>query len=147
MTGAPGFHFCRRIEAGGTKILGGLSKLGSPAPAALVAGALLCVCAMPSAGWGAEKDLTDKGEVLVKQNCSRCHAIGKEGASPHPEAPPFRTLSSHYPVEDLAESLAEGIVSGHPDMPIFVFSATEVEAIIVYLKSIQETPEPAQQAQ
>ena len=89
-----------------------------------------------------EKDLTDKGEALVKENCSRCHAIGKEGTSPHPEAPPFRTLSSKYPVEDLAELLAEGIVSGHPDMPIFVFSAHDVEAIIDYLQSIQEQPSP-----
>jgi hypothetical protein len=27
-----------------------------------------------------EKDLTDKGKVLVEQNCGRCHATGKEGA-------------------------------------------------------------------
>jgi cytochrome c len=94
-----------------------------------------------------EKDLTNKGEVLVKENCSRCHAIGKEGNSPHPEAPPFRTLSSRYPIEDLSESLAEGIVSGHPDMPIFVFGPADVEAIIDYLKSIQEKSEPAQPAQ
>jgi hypothetical protein len=40
-------------------------------------------------------------------------------------------------VEDLAESLAEGIVSGHPEMPIFVFNAHDVEAIIQYLDSIQ----------
>lgn len=93
----------------------------------------------------AEKDLTDKGEQLVKENCSRCHAIGKEGTSPHPEAPPFRTLSSKYPVEDIAESLAEGIVSGHPDMPIFVFSPTDVEAIIDYLQSIQDQPSPTKQ--
>jgi cytochrome c len=85
----------------------------------------------------AEKTLIDKGEVLVKENCSRCHAIGKEGDSPHNEAPPFRTLSSRYPIENLAESLAEGIVSGHPDMPIFVFSPHDVEAIIQYLQSIQ----------
>jgi mono/diheme cytochrome c family protein len=89
-----------------------------------------------------EKDLTNKGEALVKENCSRCHAISKEGDSPHPQAPPFRTLSSHYPIEDLAESLAEGIVSGHPDMPIFVFSPQDVEAIIDYLESIQEKPSP-----
>jgi len=88
----------------------------------------------------AEKDLSNKGEALVRQNCSRCHAIGKEGESPHPQAPPFRTLSSRYPIEDLAESLAEGIVSGHPDMPIFVFSPADVEAIIDYLNSIQENP-------
>jgi cytochrome c len=93
----------------------------------------------------AEKDLTDKGEQLVKENCARCHAIGKEGNSPHPDAPPFRTLSSKYPVEDIAESLAEGIVSGHPDMPIFVFSPTDVEAIIDYLQSIQDQPSPTKQ--
>src|SRR4029079_13732399 len=77
-----------------------------------------------------------------QKNCSRCHAIGKEGNSPHPEAPRFRTLSSRYPIEDLSESLAEGIVSGHPDMPIFVFSPADVEAIIEYLNSIQEKPAP-----
>ena len=85
----------------------------------------------------AEKTLIDKGEVLVRENCSRCHAIGKEGDSPHKEAPPFRTLAKNYPIEDLAESLAEGIVSGHPDMPIFVFGPHDVEAIIEYLQSIQ----------
>jgi cytochrome c len=87
-----------------------------------------------------EKDLTAKGEVLVKEHCARCHATGKEGDSPHKEAPPFRTLSSKYPVGDLAESLAEGIVSGHPDMPIFAFSAHDVEAIVQYLESVQDTP-------
>jgi hypothetical protein len=46
----------------------------------------------------------------------------------------------------LAESLAEGIVSDHPDMPIFVFSTPDVEAIIDYLNSIQEKPsKPADQ--
>ncbi len=85
----------------------------------------------------AEKTLVNKGKVLVEQNCSRCHAIGKEGDSPHPQAPPLRTLSRKYPIEDLAESLAEGIVSGHPDMPVFVFNPHAVEAIIQYLQSIQ----------
>lgn len=92
--------------------------------------------------------MTEKGEALVKENCARCHAIGKEGDSQHPQAPPFRTLSAKYPVSDLAESLAEGIVSGHPDMPIFVFSPQDVEAIVEYLESIQEKPAaPAGEAQ
>jgi mono/diheme cytochrome c family protein len=105
------------------------------AAALLAVLALLFVAVRPAAA--AEKGLVDKGEVLVRDNCARCHAIGKEGKSPHPEAPPFRTLSRNYPVEDLAESLAEGIVSGHPDMPIFVFGPHDVEAIIEYLQSIQ----------
>jgi len=86
----------------------------------------------------AEKDLTDKGEVLVRENCSRCHAVGLTGVSPDPEAPPFRTLSSKYPIENLSEALAEGIVSGHPKMPIFVFGPNAVDAIIAYLESIQD---------
>ena len=104
---------------------------------ALIAGlACLSLCFVLPAE-AAEKSLIDKGEVLVRKNCSPCHAIGKEGDSPHKEAPPFRTLSAKYPIDDLAESLAEGIVSGHPDMPIFVFSPRDVEAIIQYMQSIQ----------
>jgi mono/diheme cytochrome c family protein len=107
------------------------------ARSALIAGvACLSLCFVLPAE-AAEKSLIDRGEALVRKNCSPCHAIGKEGDSPHKEAPPFRTLSAKYPIEDLAESLAEGIVSGHPDMPIFVFSPHDVEAIIQYMESIQ----------
>jgi cytochrome c len=107
-----------------------------PVAAALLAVlVLLSLAVRPAAA--AEKGLVGKGEVLVRENCSSCHAIGKEGDSLHPEAPPFRTLSRKYPIEDLAESLAEGIVSGHPDMPIFVFGPDDVEAIIQYLQSVQ----------
>jgi cytochrome c len=106
------------------------------AAAILLVLALVFIAVRPAAA-AADKGLAGKGEVLVRENCSRCHAIGKEGDSPHPPAPPFRTLSSKYPVEDLAEALAEGIVSGHPDMPIFVFGPHDVEAIIEYLQSIQ----------
>ena len=59
------------------------------------------------------------------------------GASPHPAAPPFRTLSRKYKIEGLAEALAEGLSTGHPDME-FVFAAEDVGAIIDYLKSIQQ---------
>ena len=124
----------------GTQIDGGRGIL------ALIAAFLLLLLGAPLA-WAAEKDLTAKGEGLVRKDCSRCHAIGKEGDSPHPDAPPFRTLSSKYPVTDLAESLAEGIVSGHPDMPVFVFEPTDVEAIIEYLQSIQEEPAPVEEPQ
>jgi mono/diheme cytochrome c family protein len=97
---------------------------------------------MGASALAAERDLTNRGKALVTENCSRCHAIGKEGDSPHPEALAFRTLASHYPIDSLAEALAEGIVSGHPDMPIFVFSPQDVNAIIHYLQSIQLTPQP-----
>ena len=82
--------------------------------------------------------LTDDGRALVEANCARCHAIGKLDASPHPDAPAFRTLSQRYPLEDLEEALAEGISTGHPDMPEFVASPEQIAAIIGYLGSLQE---------
>jgi cytochrome c len=79
-----------------------------------------------------------RGESLLTANCARCHAVGRNGASPHPDAPPFRTLSRKFKIEGLAEALAEGLSTGHPDMPEFVFEPDEVGAIIDYLQSIQQ---------
>ncbi len=78
-----------------------------------------------------------RGFVIVQSDCSRCHAIGKLGDSPLKIAPPFRTLHSRYPVEDLQESLAEGIVTGHPTMPEFRFDPGQVGDVIAYLKSLE----------
>jgi mono/diheme cytochrome c family protein len=81
-----------------------------------------------------------RGAQLLQQKCAPCHAIGKTGDSPRAEAPAFRTLSQRYPIESLEESLGEGIMSGHPDMPEFSFDADDVGAIIAYLDSIQQAP-------
>ena len=79
-----------------------------------------------------------RGHALLAKHCAMCHAIGRSGRSAHREAPPFRTLSKRYPIEDLAEALGEGLFTGHPDMPEFVFSPRDVGAILAYLHSIQE---------
>ena len=54
--------------------------------------------------------------------------------SPLPKAPPFRTLHERYPVEDLEESLAEGIRTGHPAMPEFALDEKQIRDLITYLK-------------
>jgi mono/diheme cytochrome c family protein len=51
-------------------------------------------------------------------------------------APPFRDLSKRYPVEFLAEALAEGIVTGHPAMPRFTFEPREIDALLTYMGSL-----------
>ena len=79
-----------------------------------------------------------RGEAILAKNCSMCHAMGRSGRSPHPVAPPFRTLSRRYPLEALEEALGEGLMTGHPDMPEFVFPPHQINAIIAYLRSIQE---------
>lgn len=51
-------------------------------------------------------------------------------------APPFRDLPKRYPVENLAEALAEGIVTGHPAMPRFTFDPPEIDALLTYIASL-----------
>lgn len=76
------------------------------------------------------------GKTLVEDNCARCHAIGVTDKSTHPDAPEFRTLSRLYPIELLEEALAEGISTGHPDMPVFVATPEQIGAIITYIGSL-----------
>jgi len=90
-----------------------------------------------------DRALEGRGERLLTGNCARCHAVGRTGKSTHPQAPPFRTLGQRYPIEVLAEALAEGLSSGHPDMPEFRFEIDDVDAILAYLEAIQEKAPPA----
>src|SRR5262245_14568653 len=97
--------------------------------------AFLCAA---SPNWAQDDaELKQQGQALLATNCARCHAIAPTGESPHREAPPFRTLGQKYPVDWLAEALGEGLSTGHPDMPEFVFEPQEINAILTYLKSIQ----------
>lgn len=80
----------------------------------------------------------ERGKALVEFNCSGCHAVGRTDKSSHPDAPAFRTLSKRYPIADLEEALAEGISTGHPDMPEWVASPDQIEAIIAYISSLQQ---------
>jgi mono/diheme cytochrome c family protein len=79
-----------------------------------------------------------KGRALVVRNCGMCHAVGRTGASPNKQAPPFRELHQRYDMDMLGEALAEGILTGHPAMPEYRFQPDEVVAIIRYLRSIQD---------
>ncbi|KQT59893.1 hypothetical protein ASG52_19330 [Methylobacterium sp. Leaf456] len=80
---------------------------------------------------------TRRGESIALATCARCHAVGRVGVSPLTEAPPFRDLHRRYPVEDLAEALAEGIVTGHPTMPEFRLDPDEAQNLIAYLKTLE----------
>jgi len=82
----------------------------------------------------------EKGRALLQANCSRCHAIGLTGESPHGEAPPFREVMKVYGAKSLEEALGEGLVTGHPDMPEFVFAPEDVAAIENYLMTLEGAP-------
>jgi cytochrome c len=97
--------------------------------------ALLLLAATPA--WA--QDL-DNGEQIAKRRCGQCHAIGKTGESALKKAPPFREVVKRYPVADLQEALAEGIIVGHKAMPEFTFSPEEIEDLLAYLDSLNDEP-------
>ena len=99
--------------------------------------AALCLSAQAaSAQAGGAPDI-EAGAALADRLCARCHAIGVAGESPFATAPPFRTFARKWPLENLEEALAEGIVVGHTAMPAFEFSPTEISDLIAYLGTLQ----------
>ena len=88
------------------------------------------------------EELEASGRDIAEAQCAACHAVGEYGNSPNPNAPVFRTLFSRYHPDVLEEELIEGIRVSHP-MPEFQFNPQGADALIQYLRSIQETP-PAQ---
>ena len=78
------------------------------------------------------------GKAFAQANCSHCHSIDKFTPSTLVIAPPFRTLHERYPVESLEEALAEGIVTGHPNMPEFRLDPGQVSDFIIFLKSLDK---------
>lgn len=95
----------------------------------------LAVLLVPAAAAG-QPSPEESGRHALETRCSRCHAIGPTGASAHAEAPPFRDIVKRYRPEDLEESLAEGITSGHPDMPEYILTPDEIGAVVAYLHTL-----------
>ena len=78
-----------------------------------------------------------RGKTFALSNCARCHSIDKVSPSPLKIAPPFRNLHKRYPIETLAESLAEGIRTGHPTMPEFRLDPDQIHDLLSYLKTLE----------
>ena len=98
--------------------------------------AFLSVCLQASTAQ-AQETQAQRGHTFAQTHCASCHAIGPVGESPLGNAPPFRVLHRRYAVENLAESLAEGIVTGHPTMPQFQLGTAQIGDLIAYLKLLE----------
>ena len=79
------------------------------------------------------------GRDIADAHCAACHAVGSFGDSPSSDAPPFRTILARYNEANLQSDLIEGIQVAHP-MPVFQINPQGVDALIAYLRTIQEKP-------
>jgi mono/diheme cytochrome c family protein len=83
-------------------------------------------------------DLIAEGRAVAVSQCGSCHALDLNTQSPRADAPAFRTIGKRYRFPVLEEELIQGIKLGHPDMPKFQLSPLGVDALIAYLRSLQE---------
>ena len=107
-----------------------------PLPAISVAMLFLAV-AVAGPVQAAGPDL-EAGKALAERYCGTCHAVGPVGDSRLPAAPPLRDVASRYSVWNLEEALAEGIVTGHAEMPLFVFKPVEITNLLSYMETLAE---------
>lgn len=99
---------------------------------------LLLSVVMLTASAVAQPSDEKRGRDLLERLCSNCHGIGPNDRSRHALAPPFRQLMKRYKAEVLAEALAEGLSTGHPDMPEFTFQPEQIRVIIEYLDRLSK---------
>ena len=97
--------------------------------------ALIALIATTSAS--AASPAEQRGQLYAQSHCARCHAIDRSGESPLQIAPPFRTLHLRYPIESLGEALAEGIYTGHAEMPAFELTPDQIHDLLSYLKTLE----------
>jgi len=79
----------------------------------------------------------DEGRNIALRLCAPCHGIGAAERSPNAAAPAFRHLEARGALDDLSKRLTEGILAGHPDMPVFKLTENEARSLVIYLRSIQ----------
>ena len=97
-----------------------------------------CVLALACARADERDEQVFRGWQIAVDVCGDCHAVGRNGESPLPIAPPFHRLARAYPLEWLEEALAEGMVTGHAEMPEVVLDPVQIEDFLAYLATIQD---------
>lgn len=100
----------------------------------------IAVAGLAFLGWPGTEAVAQsvqRGMLFARANCARCHSIDKYSESPLKIAPPFRTLHLKYPVTELQEALAEGIVTGHQNMPEFRLDGGQIADFLAFLKTLE----------
>jgi mono/diheme cytochrome c family protein len=85
----------------------------------------------------AQTGTVERGRQFARANCERCHSVDRVTPSNLPLAPPFRLLGQRYPIDTLRESLAEGIVTSHQNMPQFRLEPDQINDFLAFLNSLQ----------
>lgn len=81
----------------------------------------------------------ERGGRIAREQCGGCHAVGPADVGAMAAAPRFRDMGVAYPISDLQEAMAEGLVTAHPAMPAFTFEPDQIADLIAYMESVSAT--------
>jgi cytochrome c len=90
----------------------------------------------------AQTPASERGQAIAPYRRAYRHASGGDDLSPMALPPPLRDLWQRYPIEMLAEALAEGITTGHPAMPDFACSPRGIDALLSYIDPLSASSKP-----
>ncbi len=96
------------------------------------------VLSSPAVSLASDTGAIDRGKAIARNACSSCHAVALDDTSRLPEAPPFRVLVQSRSLDDVESAMSQGLMTGHPAMPLFTFRASEIDDLIAYLDSLRE---------
>ena len=100
--------------------------------------ALLAALSFLTHSPASSSELADQGQTLAQRLCASCHAIGRGERSPIPVAPAFRRIEPRVDLEQMIERLQDGLIAGHPEMPVFILKDDEARALVAYMKSLRD---------
>jgi mono/diheme cytochrome c family protein len=78
-----------------------------------------------------------RGREFALSHCAGCHAVGPQGVSRYPAAPPFRSLAQAWSPIALQLRLERSPLHDGADMPPRQLSAGQADDIAAYIQALQ----------
>lgn len=78
------------------------------------------------------------GEALASARCGTCHAIGRQGLSPNPNAPPFAAIVNQPGLTDATLSTWLRDAHNYPQDMDFTLGEGEVDALIAHMLMLRD---------
>lgn len=100
---------------------------------AAISAASLAVLGMSQA-FAMGGNMATHGEALLKENCSKCHAVGAEGDSTAAGVKPFRDVIAAMPADGIGATFLDAMSKKHGE---FKFEPLDAKAIGDYLEKLK----------
>lgn len=88
--------------------------------------------------YSAQSTLASRGQVFAEETCSGCHAVGRDGSSSNPNAPPFRAIINQ--VDLTTNTVSSWLTNAHnyPSEMSFSLDESQVNALVAYMLSLRD---------